>query len=128
MEKITHQMRSQQWSKIIAECLASGMNKTAWCKENGISDKQFFYWQRILRREAYELATSVNTEVQLPAASSNKPIPFVELKFNPASSESAMCTNFKPDAVIQANGILIGLANSASPDLIRSLGGILHVE
>ena len=32
----------------------SGMSKTAWCRANGISVKQFFYWQRILRREAYE--------------------------------------------------------------------------
>lgn len=55
MEKITHQMRLQQWSKIISECLASGQNKTAWCRQNGISDKKFFYWQKILRREAYAL-------------------------------------------------------------------------
>lgn len=46
MDKITHQVRAERW--------ASGMNRTAWCKANGISDKQFFYWQRILRQEAYE--------------------------------------------------------------------------
>ena len=32
---------------------ASGMPKTTWCREHGISDKSFFYWQRILREEAY---------------------------------------------------------------------------
>ena len=37
----------------IKECLASGMPKTTWCREHGISDKSFFYWQRILREEAY---------------------------------------------------------------------------
>lgn len=31
----------------------SGMPKTTWCREHGISDKAFFYWQRILREEAY---------------------------------------------------------------------------
>lgn len=30
-----------------------GMPKTTWCREHGISDKSFFYWQRILREEAY---------------------------------------------------------------------------
>ena len=44
MDKITHQVRAEHW----------GMSKTAWCRANGISEKQFFYWQRILRREAYE--------------------------------------------------------------------------
>ena len=29
------------------------MPKTTWCREHGISDKAFFYWQRILREEAY---------------------------------------------------------------------------
>ena len=53
MDKVTHQVRCEQWTKIINECLASGMNKTAWCKANSISDKSFFYWQRILRNEAY---------------------------------------------------------------------------
>ena len=53
MDKITHKVRCEQWANIIKECLASGMNKTAWCREHGISDKSFFYWQRRLREEAY---------------------------------------------------------------------------
>ena len=53
MDKITHKVRCEQWTSIIKECLASGMPKTTWCREHGISDKAFFYWQRILREEAY---------------------------------------------------------------------------
>ncbi len=44
MDKITHEVRLEQWTQIINECLASGMNKTEWCRKNGISDKSFFYW------------------------------------------------------------------------------------
>ena len=54
MDKITHQVRAEHWAKIMNECINSGMPKTAWCRANGISEKQFFYWQRILRREAFE--------------------------------------------------------------------------
>ena len=50
MDKITHQVRAEHWARILNECLNSGMSKTAWCRANGISEKQFFYWQRILRR------------------------------------------------------------------------------
>ena len=53
MNKITHKVRCEQWKSIIKECLASVMPKTTWCREHGISDKSFFYWQRILREEAY---------------------------------------------------------------------------
>ena len=44
MDKITHQVRAEHWAKIMNECINSGMSKTAWCRANGISVKQFFYW------------------------------------------------------------------------------------
>ena len=53
MDKITHQVRAEYWTKIMNECMNSGMFKTAWCRANGISEKQFFYRQKILRREAF---------------------------------------------------------------------------
>ena len=62
MDKITHQVRAEHWTRILNECMNSGMPKNAWCRANGISEKQFFYWQRILRQEAYE-------------ASQNPPLP-----------------------------------------------------
>ena len=64
MDKITHQVRAEHWTKIMNECINSGMPKTAWCRANGISEKQFFYWQRILRREAFENSR----DSSLPAA------------------------------------------------------------
>ena len=61
---ITHQVRAEHWAKIMNECINSGMSKTARCRANGISEKQFFYWQRILRREAFENSRNAS----LPAA------------------------------------------------------------
>lgn len=45
------------------DCINSVIPKTAWCKGNRISEEQFFYWQRILYREAFE--NSLNSS--LPA-------------------------------------------------------------
>ena len=128
MEKITHQMRLQQWSKIISECLASGQNKTTWCRQNGISDKKFFYWQKILRREAYVLTETSNDKTLFPVTAQPPTIPFVELKLEQTASGSSVYNSFSPDAVIQANGMIIGFTNSASPDLIRAVGGLIHAE
>ena len=66
MDKITRQVRIEHWTQIMNECLNSGMNKTEWCRANGISDKQFFYWQRILRQEAYQQMESQSSS---PASS-----------------------------------------------------------
>ena len=51
MDKITHQVRAEHWAKIMNECINSGMSKTAWCRANGISVKQFFYWLNITVRQ-----------------------------------------------------------------------------
>ncbi|OUN69310.1 hypothetical protein B5G11_09780 [Drancourtella sp. An57] len=65
MDKITHQVRAEHWARILNECLNSGMSKTAWCRANGISEKQFFYWQCILRRGIDGLASIVKFNFQL---------------------------------------------------------------
>lgn len=44
MDRITHEVRAEHWTKIMNECINSGMSKTVWCKENEISEKQSFYW------------------------------------------------------------------------------------
>lgn len=41
MDKITHQVRAERWTKIMNECINSGKSKTAGCRINGISEKQF---------------------------------------------------------------------------------------
>ena len=71
MDKITRQVRIEHWTQIMNECLNSGMNKTKWCRANGILDKHFFYWQRILRKEAFVASTS--NELLLLQARQMKP-------------------------------------------------------
>lgn len=93
MGKITHQIRAKHWTKILNECMSSGMSKTAWCGANGISEKHFFYWQRILRREAYENsqtsslpATAGSDQSLVPAT--QRTVSFTEIKL-PSSPQSA---------------------------------------
>lgn len=130
MDKITHQVRAERWAEIINECINSGMNKTAWCKANGISDKQFFYWQRILRREAYEASQdpslpAVTETEQLPAA--QPPVSFTEIKL-PAVPSNNTPSVFCPDLVIRKENFVLEISNSASAELLSWVGGILHAE
>ena len=130
MDKITHKVRCEQWTAIINECLASGMPKTTWCKANGISDKQFFYWQRILRQEAYQQMESQGSS---PASSALVPDvkeeksshpAFVEIR--PVTSETGSST-FRLDVIIHSGDLTVEIANSASEELLRKLRGIIHV-
>lgn len=131
MDKITHQIRAEHWTKILNECINSGMSKTAWCRANGISEKQFFYWQRILRREAFENSQASS----LPVTSGSDPslvpatrgtVSFTEIKL-PSSPQNAIPV-FHPDLVIRKGEIILEISNSASAALLSRSGGILNAE
>lgn len=126
MDKITHKVRCEQWTNIIKECLASGMPKTTWCREHGISDKSFFYWQRILREEAYltkleNTLTPAIKENSIPATTD-----FVEIKMTDQTSDSG--TYFKPDVVIRRGSVSIEISNTASEELLNKIGGLLYAQ
>lgn len=123
MDKSAHQMRCEYWTKIINEWAASGMKKTAWCKENNISHKAFFYWQRILRNEAY-IETSLATKAD--TAQSQLPVAFVELK--PTTFEKTSDSVFKPDVLLRTNEFVLEISNSASPELLCHLGGLFNAK
>ena len=99
MDKITHQVRAEHWARILNECLNSGMSKTAWCRANGISEKQFFYWQRILRWEAYEASQnpSLSAVIETGQLSTvQQSVSFAEIKL-PAVLPDASSV-FHPDS------------------------------
>ena len=110
MDKITHKVRCEQQTAIIN----SGMPKTTWCKANDISDKQFFYWQRILRQE-------VDQEVELQSSSPT----FVEIR--PVTSDIESST-FQTRCDIRSGTLTVESVNTASEELLRKLWGIVHVE
>ena len=123
MDKITHQVRAEHWTRILNECMNSGMSKTAWCRANGISEKQFFYWQRILRRESYE--TSQNSPLPVvaqtePLSVAQRTVSFAEIKRPTASPV------FRSDLVIWKGNLVLEISNSASSELLSRVGGILH--
>lgn len=122
MDKITHQVRRERWTAIINECLASGMNKTAWCRANGISDKSFFYWQKTLRQESFiQSEYTVADKKSLPAENS---INFIELHTPEPKMPARQA--FSPDIVIRKGNISLEISNSASAELLSLIGGILH--
>lgn len=127
MDKVTHKVRREQWTKIINECLASGMKKTAWCKANGLSDKSFFYWQRRLREEAYISPTESTSLVPASREAdflAKKSVEFVELKL----PEQPSSTPFQPDIIIRKGSLSLEIANTASEELLSRIGGLLHAE
>ena len=56
MDKTTHEVRLDYWKNIARKCQARPESQTAASRleENGIHNKQYYYWIRKIRGEAYE--------------------------------------------------------------------------
>ena len=44
--------RLNEWRQLIHERQQSGQSVRAWCRQNGIRENSYYYWLRIIRREA----------------------------------------------------------------------------
>ena len=49
MDIKTTKIRYQKWAETIQNWSSSGLTKRAYCQTNGISEKQFYYYQRRIR-------------------------------------------------------------------------------
>lgn len=74
MDKITDaktEFRLKQWTRIIQTCRASDMTVVAWCAQNNIHIKAYYYWLRRLRKlacESGQLAAYNNENHVVPVA------------------------------------------------------------
>lgn len=105
----TRQFRISQWSGIIQDRINSGMKVDDYCEEHQISKNAYYYWLRKVREYALE-----SSDVQ-----------FADLS-NRQASKSFCCTSESESAVsINYNGVIIGVNESASSDLLRRVIGVI---
>lgn len=48
--------RLNDWAQIIQEQQASGLTKREFCQQNGITERQFYYWLKKVRQAVIETA------------------------------------------------------------------------
>lgn len=46
VRELKHQSLLQEWSVRIGECRSSGQSVQAWCQEQGIKPKTYYYWEK----------------------------------------------------------------------------------
>ena len=54
---VRDEYRAQQWALAIQECNSSGLTNREFCRQRGISEKSFYYWQRKLREQLVDAAS-----------------------------------------------------------------------
>ena len=124
MDQITHDVRTAQWAEIVRKCHERPENQSAknWLNENGINEKQYYYWQRRLRNMA-----AGTTNKSLPTTRSSGEVTFIEMPSPnelPGERMEEMTINSGLAALIRVGGLEIELHNGISDEL---LGKILKV-
>lgn len=121
MDKITHDVRLAQWAEVVKQCQSrpEGVSIKAWCRQNGVNEKIYFYWQRRVRKEVFNQATAIT-----PLQSDDRTVSLVEIpKTVLLSDENEIVpkTVTTPDAVIRTGSIEIEIRNSLSPLILKSI-------
>lgn len=122
MDKITHEVRLEQWKAIIEECLSrpEGLSAKQWLAEKGIPEKTYYYWQRKVRQEAYALIKKDAAPPAMPIPSTQS-VAFADIPFSPVQDDAQP---FTPNVVIRKGQTVLELSNSVSD---RLLGKIMEV-
>jgi transposase-like protein len=119
-QEAKRQYRLTQWIKIIQQCRSSGQTVSAWCAENSINAKSYYYWLRRVRMAACEA---------LPVNSSNEssivPIAFpVSLPKEVRSIPSSAVP-----IVLRLGSATVEIHNGTSPELIaHTVKALIHVR
>lgn len=110
VNQLTKEIRNNKWAEIIMAASKSGLTKSEFCKQNGISRKTFYNYQKKLGLELYEAATQAHEA------------PFVEV---PVSSSVQLSSNVTA-AVIHTSDLTIEISDAISESTLMSIGRMIR--
>lgn len=116
MDKLTvasHEARLSLWLERIRACKSSGLSVKEWCKQNGLTDKNYYYWMRKIKREAFETLQEQASVEEIPF---QKKTVFSQISLPVSYTESTGTA-----AILHINGIRIEIQNGASANTIHAL-------
>ena len=118
MDQTTHEVRISNWKSIIEQCQSrpKGQTTKQWLKDNGVSDKQYYYWLRKLRKLAYNESRSEETSFPPATVMQTSPIPFAEIP-----AQDILTLGSEPAVTIKTKKSLIQISSSVSDTLMIEL-------
>lgn len=112
--QVAHEVRRQQWALVLQERRESGLSIGEFCRDRGIKEKTFYYWQRRLREAVCE-ELSIRKETSMSPAPS-----FAEVRMPVGQGVREMIRVHLGDAEVEICG---DVAPAAIEAVLRTLGG-----
>ncbi len=121
MDNSTYEIRLSSWKSVIeaSENRPQDMTKHQWLIDNGIPEKQYYYWLRKVRRTAF----SQLTETSLPVSSRSADISLVEIP----PEEILPSTQKLPAVVIRTQKASVELSSDLPKEvLLKIIKAVSH--
>ena len=110
MDKNAYEVRLASWAKVIAEANNSGMTRSAWCAEYGITVRKFQYWQKKVREyllEHPDVFPSALTDLRSSAPAMSDAQSFYEIELSHPATPSTAVKPLPAEKVFPAPAPLI---------------------
>ena len=111
--EIAKEYRLSKWAQVIKTCKESGKTIKDFCKDNGINENAFFYWQRKLRETACRGLTEPGDSKGIAPAG--------WVRLNPPNPQSA-----DDGILIEINGCHITVKGNTDLELLKNVCSVLR--
>lgn len=114
LQKVKHELKVEEWRRLIYECRNSGQTIRTWCKERHISTQTYYRWQRaVWDAETQNLLEGAK---QQSAMTQDETAVFAECRM-PAPVQSAPAAA----VILHLNTITLEIQNGVSPETVETV-------
>ena len=121
MDQCTHEVRTEYWEGILQACGQRPADQSAkrWLDENCICEQSYYYWQRKLRQQTYQLVKESTAVAPIKPVTTD--VSFVEIPY--ASSKKVDLQNNASShvAVIRTATMSIEITNAISESVLTRI-------
>lgn len=121
MDSSTFEVRLSRWKSVIeaTENRPQGVSKRQWLTDNGIPEKQYYYWLRKVRKTAFSQLTAAS----LPVSSKSADISLVEIP----SEEISPPLQKTPAVIIRTQKASVELSSDLPKEvLLKIIKAVSH--
>ena len=112
VQKLTHEVRLQQWRQIVTDCRSSGQPIKEWCENHEINIKTYYHWQKQVYKETCQ--TLCTHSGKTPEVLSTPQIPVFAEVAQPLRPKEAIALT------IEKNGLMIHIYEGAASQTIEA--------
>jgi hypothetical protein len=116
----------KHWKQLVDEAGSSTLSKKAWCRQKGINESTFYYWQRRIRKAALVGKKIPSPDRAVPQTRSD----FVEVFFNddehPSPDKAVEGGVLQPEIMLQINSYRLLIAGTIQEQTLRTVIKVLR--